>query len=341
MALKIGAFLLASANFISASMIHQRVFSDGNGNLLGVHYDHRLEPEPMPQLGVVVKDYVIGDEDCKADCKKVVKVVKSHSPHHSHHGSHSQDSHHSHDSDHGHNVVHAHGSYHGSTIIHAHGHDHPGHQDPNSHSHEVVIKDPKVRFNQIGDVDRDDKNFAKAPVTIVNIPLVSSVGDTEHKVSANYNKDRSNLPEDKYEHNWSAKKELLSYDNLLKTAVRPVKKVSAELRKIEKSPKIHKSPIKYKVVVPGELEHYTSHQVAIGETRENANPVITNFKVTHSKDHHHHRDESCDSLSADKHRNHSKGWKTAHVVAVQKTVQVVQPNPNVISAVRVEKASRG
>ena len=200
----------------------------------------------------------------------------------------------------------------------------------------MIIKDPKVGFKQIGDVDRDDVNFAKAPVTIVNIPLISSVGDTEHKVSKNYNKDRSNLPEDKPERNYSAKKELLSYDNLLTTAVRPVKDVSVELRKIEKSPKIKNSPIKYKVAVPGALEHFTSHQIAVGELRENATPVVTNFKVADNRRHSHSR-ESCDSLSVDKHRSHSKEYKRVHLAAVKtvQTVQVVKSVPNAITAVRL------
>ena len=223
MALKIGAFLCASASFVGASLIHQRIYEDQEGHLLGVHYDGRLEPTPMPQLGVIVKDYVIGDENCKENCKKRLNRSKSQ------------------------------GSRSGRSR-----------SSGQSHNKEVIIKNPRVNFAQVGDVDRDDPNFAKAPVTIVNIPLVSSVKDTEHKVSANYNKDRSNLPEDKPQNNYEAKTELLSYDNLLKTAVRPVKNVSVELRKVSKSPVIRNSPIKYNVVVPGALEHYTSHQVAVG-----------------------------------------------------------------------------
>ena len=72
---------------------------------------------------------------------------------------------------------------------------------------------------------------SKAPITIVNVPRVSTAPRTKYRVPKNKNINRSNLPEYRYKKNISAKKELYSYDNLLKTAVKPVKKVKVELKK--------------------------------------------------------------------------------------------------------------
>lgn len=73
----------------------------------------------------------------------------------------------------------------------------------------------------------------KAPITIVTVPRVSTAPPTKHEVVDNHVKNESNLPEHKDPSNESAKKELLSYDNLLKTSIKPVK----EVRKVEESSK--------------------------------------------------------------------------------------------------------
>ena len=67
--------------------------------------------------------------------------------------------------------------------------------------------------------------------------------------------------------------------------------------------------------------------------------MITNFKVSDKRN---HSKESCDSLSVDRHRSHSKGYKEVHLATLKtvQTVQVVKPNANVVTAVRVEKESR-
>lgn len=75
----------------------------------------------------------------------------------------------------------------------------------------------------------------------------------------------------------------MGYDNLLKTKVRSVKKVSVPLKSVSKERSKSRSPLKYKVVVPGRLEKKTFKQVAYGEMLENANPVITNFGAVREK----------------------------------------------------------
>lgn len=123
-------------------------------------------------------------------------------------------------------------------------------------------------FRPIGDVDRDDAQFAKAHNTVVHVPLVSSVGDTKHKVSKNYNKDRSNLPEYRNYRNYRAKKNLLEYDDILRTAVKPVKDVSVDFKdQTQEEVSRSGSPLKYKVVVPGRFERGTFRQVVKGERR--------------------------------------------------------------------------
>ena len=61
MALRVGAILLASANFLSATLIGE----SGYKVVYGVKTVRGDRPEPTPVPGVIVKDYVIGDEHCK------------------------------------------------------------------------------------------------------------------------------------------------------------------------------------------------------------------------------------------------------------------------------------
>jgi hypothetical protein len=200
MALRIGALLLAGLNFLNASVIGPVSPNEGHYRGYGIHYHHGSHTEPSPVPGVIVKNYVIGAEDCGKGCPSTVKVSS--------------------ESRSGRNAS-------------------QGRSDNNRGSRDGVVsldknintnKNP-VNFKQIKYVESDDKNFIKAPITIVNVPLVSTAATTEHKVAKNYNIDNSNLPEDRQSKNISAKSELLSYDNLLTTAVKPVRKVSVELKK--------------------------------------------------------------------------------------------------------------
>lgn len=269
MALRIGAFLLASYNFVSATLIDYK-----NVKLCGgVRCYKGDRPEPTPSLGVGVKKYTVGD-DCQGDCKEVVHahgvIAHDHSHGHGHdhsHGSHSHDSScsshgspnhvHVHDHGHGHGyILGAAGHSHGPHAHGPHTHDYDSHHygnSPHHHSH-VNINSKFVNFKQIGNVNKVDPNFVKSHITNVNIPLVSSVGDTKHKKYKNFNQDRSNLPEHRNYKNYRAKKNLLDHDNLLKTAVKPVKKVSVDLKsQSNRSVSRSSSPIKYKAVIPGRL----------------------------------------------------------------------------------------
>ena len=222
MALRIGAFLLASYNFVSATLVGHSGYKLGYG---GLYKGDR--PEPRPVKGVVVKDYLVGAKNCGGvACSDDHSHTPHgyHGPHSDYHGhSHSLDHGHSHGHSHDHGHIHGHGHDHGHDHVHAIGHSHgkgsahvhgviqththgSGHGYARSHTHGrgrsrslssdryININRKFTDFKQIDHVDRDDKNFAKAHITTVNTPLVSSVGDLKHKNAKNLNKDRSNLP---------------------------------------------------------------------------------------------------------------------------------------------------
>ena len=260
MALRIGAFLLASYNFVSATLIDYGVVK---GTKYGIIRGGD-RPEPTPAPGVLVKDYVVGAKNCLGDRCKGRRYSRSRS--------HSNKK----------IIVAAPGKV---VVARCKGRRsnscrRRSHSRSLSADRYININRKFADFKQIPHVDHDDENFAKAHNTIVSSNLVSSVGDTRHKVAKNFNQDRSNLPEHRECRNCRAKKDLLEYDNLLKTAVRPVKKVSVSLKSYSRrSISRSSSPLKYKIVVPGRLEKKTFRQVAIGERRENANPVITDFGV--------------------------------------------------------------
>ena len=269
MALRIGAFLLASYNFVSAHLIdHGYVKAAKYSALYGGD-----RPEPTPAPGIAVKDYVVGAKNCiDNDCHPAKKVIVAKRPA---------------------KVVVAPKK----VIVAARpdvvvrrcrdrrsGSCRRRRRNTLSADRYININRQFADFKQIDHADRDDYFFAKAHNTIVGSKLISSVGDTEHKVSKNYNADRSNLPEHRYYKNYRAKKELLGYDNLLKTAVKPVKDVSVELKDYKRrSISRDNDPLKYKIVVPGRLEKRTFKQVVKGELRENANPVITDFGVARER----------------------------------------------------------
>ena len=68
MALRIGAFLLASYNFVSAALVPT------HGHTHAVYKGDRPEPSPVP--GVGVKSYAVGAKNCDKgpNCKTEVKV---------------------------------------------------------------------------------------------------------------------------------------------------------------------------------------------------------------------------------------------------------------------------
>jgi len=76
MALRIGAFLLASYNFVSAHVIDYAGYKHTKKTYIVNKGDR---PEPMPSLGVGIKNYAVGAKNCHGgpDCKVVVekKVV--------------------------------------------------------------------------------------------------------------------------------------------------------------------------------------------------------------------------------------------------------------------------
>ena len=261
MALRIGAFLLASYNFVSAHLIDYGVVK---GKKYGVIRGGD-RPEPTPAPGVLVKDYVVGAKNCLGDHCRGRRVSRSRS------------------SSNKKVVIAAPGKV---VVARCKGRHSNSCRRRGSNSRSlsadryININRKFADFKQIPHVDYDDEEFAKAHNTIVSSNLVSSVGDTKHKVAKNFNQDRSNLPEHRRCKNCKPKLDLLEYDNLLKTAVRPVKEVSVSLKSYSRrSISRSSSPLKYKIVVPGRLEKKTFRQVAIGERRENANPVITDFGV--------------------------------------------------------------
>ena len=110
-----------------------------------------------------------------------------------------------------------------------------------------------------------DARPKKSHIANVGIPLISTARPTKHKKARNYNVNRSNLPEHRNFRNRSAKKELLSYDNLLKTAVRPVKKEKVLYRRTKLDlADYKKGKPRYRKVRPGRLEKKVATQVRIG-----------------------------------------------------------------------------
>lgn len=100
-----------------------------------------------------------------------------------------------------------------------------GRKDYKEFAHQNVnINIPDVNFKPLKDQPPANKDI-KAPITIVTVPRISTVETTRHQVSENYVKNESNLPEHRDTNNFSAKKELLDYNNLLSTKVGPVKEV--------------------------------------------------------------------------------------------------------------------
>lgn len=75
MALRIGAFLLASYNFVSAHLID-------HGVIKGVKYGAIRggdRPEPTPAPGVIVNDYVVGAKNCNDGHCRSRRVSRSRS----------------------------------------------------------------------------------------------------------------------------------------------------------------------------------------------------------------------------------------------------------------------
>jgi hypothetical protein len=145
----------------------------------------------------------------------------------------------------------------------------------------------------------------KAPITIVNIPRVSTASPTKHDLHDNHVLNRPNLPEHRERKNYSAKKELLSYDNLLETKVGPIKRVKYHKHgKDEDScssdddshPHYHAHKVQ-----PSKLEKKVDKQLAVGDAIENSPLVITNYQAGTTKKGHEHRSHSSSSEHAKQH----------------------------------------
>lgn len=154
MALKIGAILLASANFLSANLI-----SVDHGHVVQGIALHQ-HTEPLPAKGIIVKDYTIG-KDCDSHepgHHHVIAHGHGHSAHHADHHSVGHGSHHS-------KSIHSRHadsscdsrslSKHSKKSIHSH--HSSGHSHGISYDRHINVNKKFVNFKQIGDVDRDDK----------------------------------------------------------------------------------------------------------------------------------------------------------------------------------------
>ena len=129
MALRIGAFLLASYNLVSAHVI------DYHGSLYSkkAYIAHKGDrPEPTPSLGVGIKNYAIDAKNCNGgpSCKVVKKIVVRE------------------DDCHGEVLCvkkrygHYHGDAHSHGVEHAHADVH-SHDDGHSHGYKYVVKGDK------------------------------------------------------------------------------------------------------------------------------------------------------------------------------------------------------
>lgn len=101
------------------------------------------------------------------------------------------------------------------------GHKDASHPRPSN----VNIDIPDVNFKPLKEQPRGATKDLKAPITIVTVPRISTAEPTSHVPVDNHNYNESNLPEHKDTNNFSAKKDLLTYNNLLSTKVGPVKAV--------------------------------------------------------------------------------------------------------------------
>ncbi len=169
-------------------------------------------------------------------------------------------------------------------------------------TNKVNVNKVPVNFAELKYVPQSNAPV-KAPISVINVPIVSTAPTVQHVVAPNYNINHSNIPQ-KTHKDKLANELLFNYKNLSSTDIhKVVKNKVPDPKEVKPAPHI-------KPVTPGHLEKKAQAQIAVGKQQQNAPIVIHSFVTVDNDDKHDERKEGHSSNDEhDRKEEHSSNDK--------------------------------